>query len=655
MRHLFLDIETFSSVDIMRSGAYKYAESLDFEILILAYAFDDEPVRAVSLSTGDQIPERVLEAFKDPGVLLHAHNAAFERVCFRAVGIETPISRWRCSAVKAGYCGLPLSLDGVSKALQLGEEDAKDAKGKALIKYFSVPVKPSKVNGGRLRNLPEHDEDKWADYIDYCIKDVRAERAVIRRLKAYEIPEHEQELYILDQEINDRGIEIDQQMARNAFKIDQIYSGDNSQQMRDLTGLDNPGSPAQLKEWLSDELEMDVNTLNKKNMPTLKAAAEAGSAAESVLDLRVKSAKTSIKKYISMLNCVCADGRAHGLFQFYGASRTGRWAGRLIQLQNLPQNHLTALDLARRMVWLGNYAALSLMYDDLGSVLSQLIRTAFVAAKNKTFAVADFSAIEARVIAWLAEEEWRMEVFASHGKIYEASASMMFSVPIETVTKGSDLRQKGKIAELALGYQGAVGALKQMGGAEMGLSEVEMKNIVDRWRRANPNIVALWADINKNAMLAVRTKKIRFSKFKNISFFYDGSVLQIGLPSGRKLIYQSPALSDNKWGHPSLSYMGMDQTKKIWCRQDTYGGKLVENIVQAIARDLLAVSMIKLNKKGFEISMHVHDEAVAEIPDDDHQEATLEEICAIMGEPVEWAEGLPLAADGYLTKYYKKD
>ena len=654
MTELHIDIETYSSVDIKTAGAYKYAESLDFEILMIAYAFDSGEIQIVDLARGEQMPSDLLEAFADPDVLLFAHNATFERICLRAVGYDIPIGQWRCSAIKAGFCGLPLSLGDISTALKLGGA-AKDTKGAALIRFFCVPVKPTKRNGMRERNLPEHDPEKWEAFLNYCIQDVAAEMAVLDRLKKYEISDYEQRLYALDQKINDRGIKIDLQMASNAQDIDAIYSDELMTDLKRLTGAENPGSPAQLKEWLSNEMQKEIKTLSKDTIPELIKEAGAGSPAAQVLSLRLKGAKTSVKKYTAMLACCCEDGRGHGLLQFYGAGRTGRWAGRIVQLQNLPQNHIHLLDIAREAVASGDYQLLRMLYDDVSSILSQLIRTAFVCEEGSTFAVADFSAIEARVIAWLADEEWRLEVFASHGKIYEASASMMFAVPIEEITKGSPLRQKGKVAELALGYQGAVGALKTMGAEEMGLTEEEMLEIKDNWRAASPAIVALWADLDRCAIRAIKTLRAQVSAFKGIIFDCDGKVMTIELPSGRKLYYQQPLIIKNKWGRDAVAYMGQDSQTKKWKRLDTYGGKLTENIVQAISRDLLAVSMMRLDAKGFDIVLHVHDEAVAEILDDDQSEAKLEEMCQIMGEPVSWAPGLILTADGYLTKYYKKD
>lgn len=649
---LHIDIETYSSVDIMASGAYKYMESVDFEILLVAYAFDDKPVQIVDLSNGETLPEDFINALLDPQTEKHAHNANFERQAFKKYGYDVPVRYWVCSAVKSAYCGLPLSLDGVSKALSLGDL-GKSASGKALIRFFSCPVKATKINGMRERNFSFHDPIKWEMYKDYCKQDVEAEREIGKRLEAYPIPLFERMNYVLDQEINDKGILIDLVMAKNAFDIDTRFAEELSNRVKEITGVENPNSAAQLKNWLSDAMQKEIKTLAKGDIPNLIEEAGDGIVSE-VLTIRQKLSKTSTKKYVAMLACACEDKRAHGLFQFYGANRTGRWAGRLIQLQNLPQNHLDDLEEARAAIASGDYDLVTMLYDDIPSVLSQLIRTTFVAKEGHTFAVADFSAIEARVIAWLADEKWRLKVFASHGKIYEASASMMFNVPIESVTKGSDLRQKGKIAELALGYQGAVGALKTMGGEAMGLSELEMDTIVKKWRKANPAIVALWGDVENCAIRAIKTKKKIVSIHKGLEFDCDDEVFTIKLPSGRKLFYRSPSFSQNKWGKESIVYKGMDQTTKQWGNVDTYGGKLVENIIQAIARDLLAQSMLRINGAGFEIVMHVHDEVVCEVPLE-VSEQNLKAIEDIMATPIDWAEGLTLTADGYLTPFYKKD
>lgn len=661
---LYIDVETYSSVNITESGAYAYTESPDFEIIILCYAIGDGDIKTVDLLGGDSMPYEFIYLMNSPGCRKHAHNAAFERLCFQAIGMNTNIDEWYCSAVKAAYCGLPLSLDGVSKAMKLGEA-AKDAEGKALIKYFSVPVKPTKVNGGRTRNLPHHNPEKWEKYKAYCKQDVHAERTILNRLYKYNIPSFEHDLYVLDQEINDRGIKVDLTMASNACYIDNENAYHNIERLKEITNVPNPNSDAQLKQWLSVEMQKDIKSLSKDIMPDLIKEAGAGTIAEEVLNLRSKNSKTSTTKYSAMISCACEDGRAHGLFQFYGANRTGRWAGRLIQLQNLPRNEIKDLDLARSLVRAGKYDDMVISYDDVSSILSQLVRTAFIPEPGKIFAVADFSAIEARVIAWLASEDWRLEVFSSHGMIYEASASMMFNVPIESIVykdangnkqhgENYSMRAKGKVAELALGYQGALGAMVKMGGEKMGLSNSEMESIVEKWREANPAIVALWKNIERNAIIAVKTGREKISRFRNIKFNYDLDVLTITLPSGRQLFYQKPMIGINKWGKDCLYYSGMDQVKKTWGRVDTYGGKLVENIVQAIARDLLAESLIKLDRAGFYIVMHVHDEAVIEVSTQ-NANSQLDKICAIMSEPVAWAEGLNLGADGYVTEYYKKE
>lgn len=652
MTKLYIDIETYSSVDIKSSGAYKYSESLDFEILIVAYAFNQEPIKVIDLAQGETLPLEFTEALFNPTIEKHAHNAAFERVAFKRYGYDVPVEQWRCSAIKAGYCGIPLSLEGASKALTLGEQ-GKSSTGKALIRFFSCHIKATKTNGYRVRNFPIHDLEKWEEFKKYCAQDVEAERQIDNRLAAYSIPDRERFIYNLDQRINDRGILIDINLAEQAIKIDARYNEELTTRAIELTGLDNPGSPAQLKQWLSAKLQKDIKTLAKDSIIDLLGETEDGEVLE-LLNLRQKLAKTSIKKYAAMLNCAAEDKRARGLFQFYGANRTGRWAGRLIQLQNLPQNHISDLEETRSVIASGDYSLTTMLYDDVPSILSQLIRTAFIARENHTFAVADFSAIEARVIAWLADEAWRLRVFNSHGKIYEASASMMFNVPIEAVTKGSDMRSKGKIAELALGYGGSLGALKQMGGEKMGLSDPEMTSIVSKWRKANPAIVALWSDMEKCAIRALKTRLPVVSIHKGLEFNYDGVVLTIKLPSGRSLFYYSPTVTTNRWGNESIKYRGMDQVTKQWTYIDTYGGKLVENIIQAIARDLLVEAMLNIDKLGLEIAMHVHDEVVCEVPAE-QAEKLLEDICDVMALPIPWAEGLPLTADGYITPFYKKD
>lgn len=688
-----MDVETYSSEDITTVGAYKYTESIDFEILILCFALNDGPLMTVDL-TQNKLPKYFIKLLLDESVELHAHNAAFERLCFRAIGYDIPLHRWFCSAVKSAYCGLPLSLQGVSDALNLGEL-GKLKTGKALIRFFSCPIKPTKANGMRVRNLPHHDLEKWEEYKRYCGFDVLSEREIDNILLPYTIPDEERILYILDQEINDRGILIDLVMAYNATQINDIFAGSIFDRLQEITQLENPNSPAQLKQWLSAALGKDITTLAKGYIIELLDETEAGRVLEEkeyvgdmqvdgwnwdkgfaenyhkpnkktsvqqgnplvneVLKLRQMAAKTSIKKYVAMLECACSDNRAHGLFQFYGANRTGRWAGRLIQLQNLPQNHLDDLELVRSAVVNNDYELLEILHDDIASVLSQLIRTTFIAKPGHTFAVADFSAIEARVIAWLANEVWRLEVFATHGKIYEASAAMMFNVPIETIGKGSPERQKGKVAELALGYGGSLGALMKMGGEKMGLSTLEMEDIVRKWRAANIKIVKMWSAVEKAAIQAIKSgKPVKLTDYKNLIFHYDGKCLTIQLPSGRKLFYQEARLAVNKWGKASIKYKGVDQTTKKWWWVDTYGGKLVENIIQAIARDCLAFAMINLNAAKFDIVIHVHDEAGAEVPII-NSDIALEKMCYIMGQPIPWAPGLLLTADGYTTEFYKKD
>lgn len=660
-KKLHIDIETFSSVDIKTAGAYKYIESPDFEILMIAYALDDEPVRVIDLAGVSHYNvdpfqnseyREFLEAYLDDTVEKHAHNAVFERRAFERMGLGLPAERWFCSAIKAGYCGFPLSLADVSKAMGLGEF-GKSSEGKALIRKFSCPVKPTKANGMRTRNLPHHDPEAWERFKEYCKQDVVAEREISRRLEKYVISDAERENYLLDQAINDRGILIHSTMAANAVNVDARFSTEIESEMSALTGVNNPNSAAQLKKWLSDEVGSEVSTLAKQTVNDMLP--DASGDVKKVLQLRLLLAKSSTKKYQAMLNCVCQDGRAHGLFQFYGASRTGRWAGRLVQLQNLPQNHLKCLDVAREAVIANDYDLIQMLYSDVPTMLSELIRTAFIPKLGHVFAVADFSAIEARVIAWLAGEQWRLDVFATHGKIYEASASMMFGVPIESIGKGSDLRQKGKVAELALGYQGAVGALKTMGGERMGLSEEEMSGIVAKWRKANPNIVALWADVDNCARTAIKLKRSVVSKFRGLVFTCKDEVLTIKLPSGRELFYQSPAITTNRFDSESIKYKGLNQETKQWGWVESYGGKLVENIVQAISRDLLCESMQKITTLGgFDIVMHVHDEVVCEVPENEAAEA-LKTICELMGKEITWAKGLPLRADGYLTQYYKKD
>lgn len=653
MQRLYIDLETFSSVNIKTSGAYKYFDSIDFEILILCYAINDGPVKTVDLAAGDSYPKEFLTAYNDPKTMNFAQNANFERNAFKAVGMDQPIYQWHCTAVKSSCCGLPRSLDQVSAALKL-EEKGKLATGKALIRFFSCPIKPTASNGGRVRNFWHHDLEKWEQYKKYCANDVEAEREIEKRLRKYTTTADERLLYIIDQEINDRGIKIDTNFAQNAIEINAIAGGIVLKELKEITELENPNSPAQLKQWLSLAMKKEITSLAKKDLGLMLDETDAGDVLE-VLQLRKKGAKTSIKKYSAMLNCVCDNSRAHGLFEFCAAGRTGRWAGRLIQLQNLPQNHLSDLDYMHELVSNNDYDTLSMLYDDIPNILSQLVRTAFIPEPGNIFGVADFSAIEARVLSWLANEKWRMDVFAGDGKIYEASAAAIFNVPVEQVTKGSDYRATGKVAELAFGYQGGVSAFKKMpGGDSLGLTDVQIKEIVRKWRKANPCIVDLWAETNECAIQAVATRKpVVMTKYKNLVFDYDGTCLTIQLPSGRKLFYYEAQIATNNFGD-YVRYKGLNQTTKKWDWIDSYGGKFIENIVQAIARDLLAVSIIRLHKAKFDIVMHVHDEVVAEL-NEAWGEEQLKKMCYIMGEPVTWAPGLILTADGYTTAFYKKD
>ncbi len=649
MRTLSIDIETYSSNDLKKCGVYKYAEAEDFEILLFAYAYDDEPVKVIDMAQGEELPAELQADLVNPNVLKTAFNANFEITCIsQCLGIDLDPAQWECTMIKAGMLGLPMSLDGMAKALNLSSQ--KMGAGKSLIRYFSVPCKPTKTNGGRTRNLPKHDMDKWKIFKEYCAMDVEVERDGRNKLSFFKIPEAEKALWNLDQEIVSRGVLIDEKLVVNAIRIDAKNTELLMNEAKELTGLDNPASGMQLRHWLSKEYGRPIKSLNKKEMPTLFEESPNRKVTR-VLELKRGLSKTSTAKYQTMLDVLCKDGRAKGLLQFYGANRTGRWAGRKVQLQNLPQNHLKDLDLARKTVLEGDREMIELLWGDVPDVLSQLIRTALIAPKGSRFIVADYSAIEARVIAWLAGEKWRNEVFATHGKIYEASASQMFGVPVEKITKDSPLRQKGKIAELALGYQGGVGAMKAMGGERMGLSEEEMQEIVYNWRAKSPAIVKLWRGLEE-AATAVILNPHKKAAYRGIKFYNRYGILWMKLPSGRFLCYQQPKMGTNRFGSPSIVYMGVDQTTRKWTQQETYGGKLTENCVQGIARDCLGLAMLRLKKRGCNIVMHVHDEIVVEEP---YGGMTVEEVCDVMAEPIEWAEGLSLPADGYETEYYKKD
>lgn len=652
MRDLFIDVETYSSVDISSCGAYKYVSSPDFEILIIGYAFDNEPVKIVDLLSGEPMPDEFEEALLDPNCRKHAHNATFERLCFKRIGFDIPAEQWHCTAVKAAYCGLPFSLDMVSKVLDL--QNKKLDTGKLLIKYFSCPCKPTKINGGRTRNYPEHAPEKWEMYKEYNKYDVLAEREIYQYLSKYSIPESEHNLYVLDQKINDQGILIDKILAENAVKLDIAFSDKLSQRIKDLTGLDNPNSSAQVKAWITQKTGKEVSSLAKDSMPELLETFADNTEVSGLLTMRNQLSKTSVKKYYAMINCAMNDNHVRGTFQFYGANRTGRWAGRLLQLQNLSKNHLDNIELARNLVADGDLDTVEMLYEDVSDILSQLVRTGIIAPEGKVLSVADFSAIEARVISWLANEEWRMEVFRGDGKIYEATGSKMFNVPISAITKGSELRQKSKISELALGYGGAVGAMRNMGGERMGLSDPEMMSLTRKWRQANPKIVALWTELEEAAMNAITYMKPIKATCRNLVFSCDGENLTITLPSGRALFYRKPTIIMVK-GHKEIQYQGMIQTTKQWGLIDTYGGKLTENVIQAIARDLLAHAMTQLDKAGFTITMHIHDEIIAEVNCDGTEQTSYNKMVEIMSCTPDWAKDLPLNADGYLTKFYKKD
>lgn len=656
-KNLFIDVETYSSVDIKESGAYKYIESPDFEILIIGYALDDSPVKIVDLAQGEEMPEEFEEALLDPDCVKVAHNAVFERLSFKRIGYNVPAEQWYCTSVKAAYCGLPLSLDGVSKALNL--TDKKLDTGKALIKYFSCPCKATRVNGMRTRNYPGHAPEKWEMYKEYNKYDVLAEREIFKRLEAYIIPDIERKMYVLDQNINDRGILVDMELAESAIAVDNTYTSILTQHAQQLTGLENPNSPVQIRQWVEKTTGCVVMSLSKETMPDLmKEFADYPDVIE-LLNIRKKLSKTSIKKYYAMLNCAMKDHRVRGTFQFYGANRTGRWAGRLLQLQNLSKNHISHIEVPREMIRARDWESVEMMYDDVADILSQLVRTALIASPGKVFSVADFSAIEARVISWLANEKWRMDVFHGDGKIYEATGAKMFNVPISAITKGSVLRDKSKISELALGYEGSLGALKRMGGERMGLSDTEMMSLVRKWRSANPAIVDMWKEIDEASKEAVRYQRPVSCTCRNIIFDCNGEFMTIQLPSGRKLFYYGPKFKDKKIGCSTmptrvLCYQGVVQETKQWGEIDTYGGKLTENIVQAISRDLLGNSMLNLEANDYHPVCHIHDEVLCEVPEENAQ-AYYEEMASIMGTPPEWASDLPLRADGYTTPFYLKD
>ena len=646
IKNLEIDIESFSDVDLTKCGVYKYASAPDFEVILFAYSVDGGPVRQVDLACGEKIPAEIIAALEDDTVTKWAFNANFERVCLsRYLGYPTgdylmPDS-WRCSMVWAAYLGLPLSLEGVGTVL--GLEKQKLTEGKNLIKYFCQPCAPTKSNGGRTRNLPADAPEKWEAFKTYNIRDVEVEMAIQARLSNYPVPESVWEEYHLDQEINDRGIMIDRELVDQALLIDARSKSDLMARLQAMTGLDNPNSVQQLKSYLADR-GIEADSLGKKEVAAMIKTVP-GDIAE-VLSLRMQLAKSSVKKYQAMRNSACEDDRCRGMLFFYGANRTGRFSGRIVQLQNLPQNHIPDLAEARSLVKCGGYEALELLYENIPEVLSELIRTAFVPQPGYKFCVADFSSIEARALSWLAGERWRMDVFVRNGDIYCASASAMFGVPVEKHGRNAELRQKGKIAELALGYGGSVGALKSMGALEMGMAEEELQPLVDSWRTANPNIVRFWWDVDRAVKKAVKQREP--SVLRGIRFECRSGMLFITLPSGRQLAYVRPRIGENRFGGESVTYEGVGGTKK-WERIESYGPKFVENIVQAISRDILCYAMRTLSH--CRICAHVHDELIIEC----RKDASLEAICEQMGRTPPWAEGLVLRADGYETQFYKKD
>ena len=641
---LSIDLESFSDVDLIKCGVYAYADSPAFEILLFAFSFDGGETQIIDLAQGEQFPEDVVDAIFDVSVTKTAYNANFERTCLsKHFGRYLPPESWHCSAVQASMLALPRSLEDVGRVLGLDEQKMKE--GKELIRYFCVPCKPTKANGGRTRNLPCHAPEKWELFKTYCKRDVDVEKSIRRKLHKFPIPESEMELYRLDQRINDRGVLVDMGLVRQAIACERLHKEVVTKRAYELTGLENPNSVAQLKGWLGDK-GMEAESLSKKAVADM--IAETDGEVEELLRLRLLMAKTSVKKYEAMERSVCSDGRVHGLLQFYGANRTGRFAGRLVQIQNLPQNHLPDLELARELVKQGRFEDIELLYDSTPNVLSELIRTAFIPKPGCRFVVADFSAIEARVMGWLSGEEWVLDVFRGDGKLYEMTASRMFGIPMSEIGKGSPERAKGKVASLSCQYGGSTNGLISMGALDMGLTEDELPPLVAAWRKANPHMVQFWWDVDAAAIKAVTEKQK--TKVGKIIFEYKSGILFITLPSGRKLSYVKPRMAVNKFGRDGLTYEGISENKK-WSRIETYGPKLVENIVQGTARDLLAEAMLRVEKSGYPIVMHCHDEIIAEVPEGS---GSVDEMCEIMAIQPEWAEGLPLRADGYSCSFYQK-
>ena len=649
MKKLSCDIETFSDVDLIRCGVYKYADSPNFEMLLFAYAVDDGDVHIIDIAGGEELPEKIIQAIKSDTVVKTAYNAQFERVCLSRYlklpeGEYLNPQSWYCTAVQAAELALPLSLADVGSVL--GLERQKMTEGKELIKYFCVPCKPTKSNGNRTRNRPCHDINKWETFKKYCMRDVDVERQIADKLKMYPIRDEEHRLYVLDQIINDRGVLVDSELAEQAVKLNSIQTTVAVEQAYMITGLENPNSVTQLKQWLKEN-GVEIESLSKKAVKSL--ADETDGDVSEMLKLRLLMAKTSVKKYEAVIRSVCSDNRVHGMMRFCGANRTGRWSGNILQPQNLPQNHLPDLTLARDIVKDGDFEMLDMMFGNVPNVLSELIRTILIPKPNHRFIVADFSAIEARVLAWIAGEQWRIDTFKNGGDIYCASASKMFKVPVEKHGVNGELRQKGKISELACGYGGSVGALKNMGAVEMGVQENELQGLINDWRNANPHIVRFWYEVGNAAMKAIKEKTT--VPLGKLVFAYERGILFIRLPSGRRLSYIKPRIGTNRFGGDSITYMGINSAKK-WDRLETFGGKLTENIVQGTARDLLANALINAANAGYDTVFHVHDEIICEVP---NGYGSVDELCRLMCIKTDWADGLPLNADGFECEYYKKE
>ena len=656
MRHLSIDIETKSSVDIGKAGLYRYAQSDDFEILLFAYRYGSEEVQIIDLAQGEKIPESIVEDLKNSDIIKHAYNAAFEWYCLNRAGYKTPLVQWRCTMIHGLYCGYTAGLDATGKAIGLPQDKRKLTTGKALIRYFCTPCKPTKNNGKRTWNLPKHAPEKWELFKEYCKQDVVTESEILRRLNAFPVPDEEEKLWQMDIRMNAFGVKVDSVLIQGALQVNEQSTILLENEAKEITGLDNPNSSTQLLDWIHKHgVEMD--NLQKATV-TEKLSDDLPDNVRRALEIRQQLGKTSIKKYVAMDVAKGNDDRVRGLTQYYGANRTGRWAGRLVQMQNLPRNYIKSLDYARKLVKAQNYDGIKLLYGNVPDTLSQLIRTAFIPSEENKFVVADFSAIEARVIAWLAGETWVNEVFATHGKIYEATASQMFHVPIEKIAKGNpeySLRQKGKVATLALGYQGGSNALIAMGALNMGLSEEELPDIVHRWRSANPRIRDLWYAVEEAALAAMQTAQPQaiYNLIFNLEsdIVYGQNFLTVQLPSGRKLYYPRPFLKENQFGKMAIHYYTVGQQTRKWEVTSTYGGKMTENIVQAIARDCLAETLRKIDAKGLQVVFHVHDEVIIDAPMD----TTVKEICDLMAEPIPWAPGLILKGAGFESNYYMKD